>query len=146
MARKLLAAVGAALLAASVTTAASAQGLPLPQVPAPAQPHEQKPDCSAKGVKAMEEQLASLESLDKAAPETIAMVCQGFDVMAGLMGWKDDEPIQGPLDELARKLLNRSLTPRMVRAMCRQAEGEAGRNIRTEIGALKARLDGCRGV
>lgn len=136
----------AALVLALAAGGAAAQRLPLPETPAPAQPHEQKPDCSTTGVKAMEEQLASLESLAKTAPETIALVCQGIDMASGFMGWKDDEPISGPVGELAQKLLQQRLTPRMIKAMCRQAEGEAGRNLKTEIGQLKERLLACKGV
>jgi hypothetical protein len=137
---------GAALALAVSCSAVAAQSLPLPAPPAPSQPHESKPDCSAKGVKSMEDQLAQLENLEKVAPDTIAMVCQGIDLATGLMGWKDDEPIDGPLADLVRKHLSQPLTPRMIKAMCRQAQGEAGRNLKTEIGQLKDRLLSCRGV
>lgn len=137
----------AAVLVIAGAVAAPAQTPPAPRAPpAPEQPHEARPDCSTKGVKAMEDQIALLEGLEKTAPETIALVCRGVDLVTGFMALPEDEPVTGALGDIARQLLGRSLTPRMVKAMCRQAEGETARNLRTEIGQLKDRVVACRGV
>lgn len=140
------AAATAALIGVSIV-AAGAQGLPpLPGQPAPPTPFEAKPDCSEKGVKAMEEQLSQLEAIEKAAPETIALVCDGVKSFSDWMGWKDDEPLPGIVNEIARKFLHRDLTPRLMKSMCVQAQGEAMRNFRTEIGQIKDKLTTCKGI
>lgn len=127
-------------------SSAAAQGLPgIPGLPAP-NPVEAKPDCTANGVKAMEEQLGQLETLERTAPETIGMLCSGVEAFSRWMDWKDDEPLPGAINDLAKQLLHQNLTPRMIKAMCRQAQGEAGRNMRTEIGQLKDRIQSCKGI
>lgn len=128
------------------TTGALAQRLPLPDVPPPPAPFQEKTDCSAKGIKALEEQVAQIEDLEKTAPETIGLFCSGIEMLSQFMEWKDDEPLPAAINDLAKQLLHQNLTPRMVKAMCRQAQGEAGRNFRTEIGQLKDRIQGCKGV
>ncbi len=131
---------------ASLLTAASAQTLPLPGQTAPPAPFEAKPDCSEKGVQAMQEQLGQLEAIEQSAPETIALVCDGVRLFSDWMGWKDDEPLPGMINDLAKKLLHQNLTPRMLKAMCQQAQGEAMRNFRTEIGQIKDKLASCKGI
>lgn len=136
-----------ALLAASATlalaqTAPNLPGMRAPPVPVPIE----KPDCSEKGVKAMEQQLEQLETLEQATPETIGLFCAGIEMLSKAMDWKDDEPLPPAINDLAKQILKQNLTPRMVKSMCRQAEGEAGRNLRTDIGQLKARLQLCKGV
>ena len=138
---------GAAIAALAFTVgAASAQMLPLPGQPAPPNPVETKTDCSASGVKAMQEQLDQLETLERTAPETIGLVCKGIESFSAWMDLKDDEPVPGPLNELVKPLIHQNLTPRMIKAMCRMAQGETGRNFRTEIGQLKDRITGCKGI
>lgn len=130
----------------SSSVALSAQSLPgLPVPPAP-MPVERKADCSEKGVKEMEQQLEQLQKLEETTPETIGLFCSGLEMFSKLMDWKDDEPLPPAINDLAKEVLKQNITPRMVKAMCRQAEGETGRNMRTEIGALKARMQGCKGV
>lgn len=127
----------------------AAQNLPLPgqpSPPAPPAPFESKADCSEKGVKAMEEQLEQLEAIERTAPETIQLVCDGVKTFSDWMGWKDDEPLPGIVNDLAKKFLHQNLTPRMLKAMCQQAQGEAMRNFRTEIGQLKDKLASCKGI
>ena len=139
--------VGALGMSLMLAGSALAQGLPpLPGLPAPPSPIEVKPDCSEKGVKGIEEQLEQLEALEKQAPETIGLFCTGIEAFTRWMDWKDDEPLPPAINDLAKDLLKQNLTPRMVKAMCRQAQGEAGRNFRTEIGQLKDKLQSCRGV
>ncbi len=135
----------AALLTAGAT-GVLAQGLPLPGQPAPLPPFQEKADCSEKGQKAMREQLEQLESIEKTGPQTIGLFCKGIETLQGFMDWKDDEPLPGAINDLAKELLHQNLTPRMVKAMCRQAQGEAGRNFRTEMGKLRDQMDGCKGI
>lgn len=122
------------------------QGLPLPGQPAPTPPFQEKADCSEKGQKSMREQIEQLEVIDKTGPEAIGLFCKGIETLQSFMEWKDDEPLPGAINDLAKQLLNQNLTPRMVNAMCRQAQGEAGRNFRTEMGKLKDQLDSCKGI
>ena len=134
-------------LLSALATSASAQGLPgLPGQPAPQPPFQEKSDCSQASVKAMQEQLEQLESIEKTGPETIGLFCKGIETLSSFMEWKDDEPLPGVINDLAKDLLHQNLTPRMVKAMCRQAQGEAGRNVRTEIGQMKDRLATCKGI
>lgn len=134
------------VLLVATTAAVSAQSLPgLPMQPAPV-PVERKTDCSEKSVKELEQQLEQLQKLEETTPETIGLFCSGLEMFSKLMDWKDDEPLPPAINDLAKEVLKQNITPRMVKAMCRQAEGETGRNTRTEIGALKARLQGCKGV
>ncbi len=135
----------ATLLAASASVALG-QGLPLPGQPAPMLPFQEKADCSENGQKAMREQIGQLESIDKTGPEAIGLFCKGIEMFQSFMEWKDDEPLPGAVNDLAKELLHQNLTPRMVKAMCRQAQGEAGRNFRTEMGKLKDQLDSCKGI
>jgi len=129
------------------STGAFAQGLPgLPGTPAPPTPVETKADCSEQGVKVMQEQLNQLETIEKTAPETIGLLCAGVEAFSRWMEWKDDEPLPGAINDLAKELLHQDLTPRMIKALCRQAQGDAGRNFRTEIGLLKDRIQSCRGI
>ncbi len=139
--------LGLASLIASATlalaqTTPNPPGIPAPPAPVPIE----KPDCSEKGVKAMEQQLEQLEMLEQATPETIGLFCAGIEMLSKAMDWKDDEPLPPAINDLAKQILKLNLTPRMVKSMCRQAEGEAGRNLRTDIGQLKARLQLCKGV
>ena len=136
----------AAGLLAAVATGALAQCLPLPGQPAPEPPFREKVDCSEPGVKNMQTKLDQLEAIAKTGPETIGLFCKGLDTLSSFMEWKDDEPLPGVINDLAKELLHQNLTPRMVKAMCRQAQGEAGRNFRTEIGKLKDQLDTCKGI
>ena len=134
---------------AAFSAVAVAQTIPLPGQPAPPSqpaPFEAKPDCTEKGVKDMERQLGELEAIEQAAPETIALVCDGVKAFSDWMGWKDDEPLPGIINDLAKKFLHQDVTPRMVKAMCQQAQGEVMRNFRTEIGQLKDKLVICKGV
>ena len=94
----------------------------------------------------MREQIEQLEAIDKTGPEAIGLFCKGIETLQSFMEWKDDEPLPGAINDLAKQLLNQNLTPRMVNAMCRQAQGEAGRNVRTEMGKLKDQLDSCKGI
>jgi hypothetical protein len=138
-----LAGIGVLLLLGS----AMAQGLPgLPGLPSPPAPVEMKPDCSEAGVKDKQRQLEQLETLERTAPETIGLVCAGVEAFSRWMEWKDDEPLPDAINSLAKELLHQNLTPRMIKAMCRQAQGDAGRNMRTEIGQLKAQLQACKGI
>lgn len=132
--------------AALMLTGAVAQQLPLPNTPLPLPPFQEKPDCSEKGQKAMTDQLEQLEAIEATAPETIALVCKSIEAFSGWMGWEDNEPVPGVLNDIAKQLLHQNLTPRMMKAMCRQAQGEAQRNFRTEIGQLKDRLAVCKGI
>ena len=127
-------------------TTVSAQQLPLPNQPAPTQPFQEKTDCTEKGQTAMREQLGQLEAIEQTAPETIELVCKSIESFSGWMGWEDNEPVPGIINDLAKKLLHQNLTPRMMKAMCRQAQGEAQRNFRTEIGQIKDRLAACKGI
>ena len=142
-------AVAVALVLAGSSRAASAQNLPLPgqpAPPAPPAPFESKADCSEKGVKEMEDQLSQLEGIEKTAPETIQLVCDGVKMFSDWMGWKDDEPLPPMINDLAKQLLHQNLTPRMLKAMCHQVQGEAMRNFRTEIGKIKDKIAGCKGI
>ena len=128
---------------------AEAQNLPLPGMPAPPTqpaPFEAKADCTETGVKQMTEQLGQLEAIEKTAPETIAMVCDGVKTFSDWMGWKDDEPLPAIINDFAKQLLHQNVTPRMLKAMCQQVQGEAMRNFRTEIGQIKERLASCKGI
>ncbi|MFM9939994.1 MAG: hypothetical protein ACKVP7_10920 [Hyphomicrobiaceae bacterium] len=139
----------AAIALAGLSLAAAAQNLPLPGQPAPPSPpapFEAKADCTDKGVKQMEQQLGQLEAIEKTAPETIELVCDGVRLFSDWMGWKDDEPLPSVINDLAKKFLHQNVTPRMLKAMCRQAQGEAMRNFRTEIGQLKDKLASCKGI
>ncbi len=139
----------AAVVLAGLSLSAGAQNLPLPgqpAPPAPPAPFETKADCSEAGVKAMEQQLGQLEAIEKTAPETIELVCDGVRLFSDWMGWKDDEPLPSAVNELAKKFLHQNLTPRMLKAMCQQVQGEARRNFRTEIGQIKDKLAGCKGI
>ena len=135
-----------AVLFAGLASGALAQGLPFPGQPAPEPPFQEKVDCSEKGIKSMREQLDQIEAIEKTGPETIGLFCKGIETLSTFMEWKDDEPLPGVINDLAKELLHQNLTPRMVKAMCRQAQGDAGRNFRTEAGKLKDRLDGCKGI
>ena len=135
-----------AVLFAGLTPAAMAQGLPLPGQPAPEPPFQEKVDCSELGIKALRDQRDQIEALEKSAPETIGLFCKGMETLSTFMEWKDDEPLPGAINDLAKELLHQNLTPRMVKAMCRQAQGDAGRNFRTELGKLKDKLDSCKGI
>lgn len=135
------------LLLGAASGVAFGQGLPgLPGMPAPPNPVEVKVNCSAKNVKEMERQLEQLETLQSKTPETIGLFCAGIELVAKVMDWKDDEPLPPAINDLAKDILKQDITPRMVKAMCRRAEGEVGRNIRTEIGQLKDKLQTCKGV
>ncbi len=137
----------AVLLLCGTVTGATAQGLPgLPGFPQPPNPIETKSDCSETGVKAMQDQLGQLEAIEKTAPETIGLFCTGLEAMSRWMDWKDDEPLPPAINDFAKDILKQNLTPRMIKAMCRMAQGEAGRNFRSEIGQLKDRLQTCRGI
>ena len=144
MTRPTVLAVAVACILLSVPIAGAQ--VPLPGLPGAEPPFAEKPDCSQKGIKAVEEQLAQAEQLEKTAPDTIRMVCGGFDALSGFMQWKDDEPLPGPINDLARQFLHQNLTPRMLKAMCSQVQGDASRGLRTEIGRLKDRLAACRGI
>ena len=135
-----------AVLFAGLASGALAQGLPFPGQPALEPPFQEKVDCSEKGIKSMREQLDQIEAIEKTGPETIGLFCKGIETLSTFMEWKDDEPLPGVINDLAKELLHQNLTPRMVKAMCRQAQGDAGRNFRTEAGKLKDRLDGCKGI
>ena len=130
---------------------AVAQGLPLPGPSLPGQPAPQSPvpdkaDCSAAGVKIMQQQLEQLESIEKSGPETIGLFCKGIETLSSFMEWKDDEPLPGVINDLARDLLHQDLTPRMVKSLCRHAQGEASRNFRTDMGRLKDQMASCKGI
>ena len=142
----LAASLFAAVATGALVTGAWAQGLPLPGQPAPEPPFREKVDCSELSVKVMQTQLEQLEAIEKTGPETIGLFCKGIETLSNFMEWKDDEPLPGAINDLAKELLHQNLTPRMIKAMCRQAQGEAGRNFRTEIGKLKDKLDGCKGI
>ena len=139
------AALVAALIAGSATGVLT-QGLPLPNQPAPTPPFQEKVDCSEKGQQALRGQLEQLESIEKSGPQTIGLFCKGIETLQSFMDWKDDEPLPGAINDLAKELLHQNLTPRMVKAMCRQAQGEAARNFRTEIGQIKDRIASCKGI
>ncbi len=129
---------------------ALAQHLPLPGPSLPGQPPQsplpEKADCSEAGVKAMQLQLEQLESIEKSGPETIGLFCKGIETLSSFMEWKDDEPLPGVINDLAKDLLHQDLTPRMVKSICRHAQGEAARNFRTEMGKLKDQMAGCKGI
>lgn len=149
MRRFAIGAMCAAWALSGLLASASAQNLPLPgqpAPPAPSAPFETKPDCTEGGVKAMEQQLGQLEAIEKSAPETIELVCDGVRLFSDWMGWKDDEPLPAIINDLAKKFLHQNLTPRMLKAMCQQAQGEAMRNFRTEIGQIKDKLAACKGI
>ena len=132
---------------AALASSALAQGLPrLPDQPAPLPPFQEKTDCSEQSIRSMQQQLDQLDGLEKTGPETIGLFCKGIETLSSFMEWKDDEPLPGVINDLAKDLLHQNLTPRMVKAMCRHAQGEAGRNFRTEIGQLKDRLATCKGI
>ena len=132
----------------ALSSAAWAQGLPfpLPDPPAPQSPLPDKADCSKAGLKDMQQQLAQLESIEKSGPETIGLFCKGIEVLSSFMEWKDDEPLPGAINDLAKDLLHQDLTPRMVKSICRHAQGEAARNFRTEMGRLKDQIASCKGI
>lgn len=140
-----LAAVAVALLVPALPAGAQSP-LPIPGLPGAQPPFAEKPDCTEKGVKSAEQQLSQMEALEKTAPDTVRMICGGLDALSGFMQWKDDEPIPGMLNDLAKELLHQDVTPRMLKAMCAQAQGETSRGLRTEIGRLKDRLAACRGI
>ena len=142
----LAASLFAAVATGALVTGAWAQGLPLPGQPAPEPPFREKVDCSELSVKVMQTQLEQLEAIEKTGPETIGLFCKGIETLSNFMEWKDDEPLPGAINDLAKELLHQNLTPRMIKAMCRQAQGEAGRNFRTEMGQLKDRLQSCKGI
>ncbi len=136
------------LLAAGLAASASvaqAQVQPGPPQGPPA-PFEAKADCSEKSVKDMQGKLDQLDAIEKTAPETIEMVCDGVKMFSDWMGWKDDEPLPPVINDIAKKFIHQNLTPRMLKAMCQQAQGEAMRNFRTEIGQIKDKLAACKGI
>ena len=131
-----------------VSTAALGQGspLPFPGQPTPQSPIPEKPNCTESGQKIMQEQLSQLESIEKSGPETIGLFCKGIETLSSFMEWKDDEPLPGVINDLAKDLLHQNLTPRMVKSICRHAQGEAARNFRTEMGKLKDQIASCKGI
>ncbi len=141
-----LALFAVAIVPAIGLSRAMAQGLPFPGQPQPQSPVPEKTDCSAAGVNAMQQQLEQLESIEKSGPETIGLFCKGIETLSSFMEWKEDEPLPGVINDLAKDLLHQNLTPRMVKSLCRHAQGEASRNFRTDIGKLKDQMAGCKGI
>ena len=130
--------VAIVVMLTALAGAAAAQ-LPFPLPGQPEQDYSKRPQCTRDYVKSVEQQIAVLDKIRSAGPETIGQLCSLIEMGSSWFG--------GELSDSTRKQLKDSfgfdIDLRYIRTQCRVSQGNLDRELITQLGYLRSELIRC---
>jgi hypothetical protein len=135
---KCLPRLAALALVAGLVGPASAQ-LPFPMPGQPQPDLGKKAQCTKEYVKSIEQQIAGLEKLRTAGPETVGQVCSLIEMGSDWLGGELPEGVRKQLKDV----LGVDIDLRFIKTQCRVGQGNLDRELLSQLGFLKSELVRC---
>lgn len=135
---KCLPRLAALALVVGLVGPASAQ-LPFPMPGQPQPDLGKKAQCTKEYVKSIEQQIAGLEKLRTAGPETVGQVCSLIEMGSDWLGGELPEGVRKQLKDV----LGVDIDLRFIKTQCRVGQGNLDRELLSQLGFLKSELVRC---
>jgi hypothetical protein len=129
--------VAIALVAALAGPARAQLPFPMPGQPQP--DLGKKAQCTKSYVKSVEQQIAGLEKLRTAGPETVGQVCSLIEMGSDWLGGELPDGVRKQLKDV----LGFDVDLRFIKTQCRVGQGNLDRELITQLGFLKSELVRC---
>jgi hypothetical protein len=125
-----------ALLFAALAGSATAQ---LPFGPRPLPESGAPPQCTKEYRAALEAQISVVEKMRNAGPEFVGEICSVIEQGSALLGGELPDSVRQQL----KGLLGFDVDLRFIKTQCRIGQGNLDRELRTQLGFLKAEIVRC---
>jgi hypothetical protein len=125
-----------ALLLAALAGPATAQ---LPFGPSPLPESGVRPQCTKDYRASLEAQISVVEKMRNAGPEFVGEICSVIEQGSALLGGELPDSVRQQL----KGLLGFDVDLRFIKTQCRIGQGNLDRELRTQLGFLKAEIVRC---